>query len=84
MTVESPMICNPVGVRLTPNRLRHETRTELTIIRGYAQLAQRLLAHSSQAGKSARDAELGHALSAIEQASRALEAWIDVGLREGR
>jgi hypothetical protein len=55
-------------------------RTQLTIIRGDAQLAQRQLDAPSPDDQMA----MRRALVAIEQASRALEAWIEWGLRSPR
>lgn len=74
-----PMGSTPAAGTLPSPRLRHATRTELTIIRGYAQLALRRLASSSLDNEREIDGELRQALTAIEQASRALEAWIEFG-----
>jgi hypothetical protein len=63
---------------ISPSRVHHETRIQLTVIRGSAQLAQRHLA----AGSPDERLAVRRALVAIEQASRSLEAWIEIGLRE--
>jgi signal transduction histidine kinase len=65
---------------LPSERLRHELRTELTVIRGYAQLAQRQLV----AGRPIDRVQMRRALVAIEQASRALDAWIALGTDDRR
>jgi signal transduction histidine kinase len=74
------MVARAPTIAIAPNRVRHEARTQLTVVRGYAQLAQRQLITGSPEELLA----VRRALVAIEQASRALEAWLAVGVRERR